>query len=174
MLFRSPAQKAGIQVGDVISHVNNKAVNSQRELVMTIGGIPAGQTVGVTIIREGKKINVKVQLGERPSGDPETPAQKDEYDLFGFKFSPITPDIIKRFRLPANFKGLMVVDIKPGSKAYESGVRLGDILLEINRHKVENLHVYKKYLKRINKSETVRLLFTRGGGQFFVIAVIKP
>jgi serine protease Do len=169
-----PAQKAGIQAGDVISHINNKAVNSQRELVMTIGGIAAGKTVDVTLVREGKKNTVKVQLGERPLGDHEAPAQKDEHDPFGFKFSPLTPDIIKRFRLPANLNGLMVTDIEQGSKADESGVRLGDILLEINRYKVENLHVYQKYLKRINKGEIVRLLFTRRGGQFFVIAVTKP
>ena len=169
-----PAQKAGIQVGDVISHVNNKAVNSPRELVMTIGGLAAGKTVKVRLIREGKEFTVKVKLGERPSGDPQAQAPSEKHGLFGFKFTPLMPDIIKRFRLPANLKGLMVRDIKPDSEAEKSGVRLGDILLEINRHKVGSLNVYQEYLKRADKGETIRLLFTRGGAQFFVIAFTKP
>jgi serine protease Do len=169
-----PAQKAGIQVGDVISYVNNKEVNSQKDLLMTIAGIPAGQTVDVKIIREGKEKTVKVKLGERPKGDPEALSQNEDYDLFGFKFTPITPDIINKYRLPANLRGLMITDIKPGSMAEGSIVRWGDVLLEINRQKIDNFNDYQQYLKKIKKGETVQLLFTRGGSQIFVISVPKP
>ncbi len=167
-----PAEKAGIQVGDVIYQINDKPINSSRDLTMTVAGIPVGDTANVKLIREGNEKTVKVKLGKRPSEDPEAITQKEEFDTFGFKLKPMTPDVARKLGYPETVKGLVLLDVKQGSKASGS-VRPGDLLLEMNRHKIQTLEEYNLYLKKLNKGDTVQLLFIRGNSQVFVISIEK-
>lgn len=169
-----PAEKAGIQVGDVIYQINDKAVNSSRDLTLTVAGISVGDTINVKLIREGNEKTIKVKLGKRPSDDPETAIQNEGYDSFGFKFKPMSSDMAKKLGYPATIKGLVLLDIKQGSKASVSIVRPGDLLIEINRHKIETLEEYQQFIKRLNKGDKVQLLFRRGNSQVFVISIEKP
>ncbi len=168
-----PAEKAGIQVGDVIYQINDKAVNSSRDLTLTVAGIPVGDTVNVKLIREGNDKTIKVKLGKRPSEDPETIAQNEDFDMFGFKLKSITPEIAKKLGYPETIKGLVLMDVKNNSKASGS-VRPGDLLVEINRHKIKTLEEYQQYLKKLNKGDMAQLLFRRGNSQVFVISIEKP
>lgn len=168
-----PAEKAGIIAGDVIYQINDKAVNSSRDLTLTVAGIPVGDAVNVKLIREGDEKTVKVKLGKRPSEDPETITQSEDFDMFGFKLKSMTPDIARKLGYPETVKGLVLLDVKQGSKASGS-VRPGDLLLEMNRHKIQTLEEYRNYLKKLNKGDIVQLLFRRGNSQVFVISIEKP
>jgi serine protease Do len=169
-----PAEKAGIQVGDVIYQINDKPVNSSRDLTFTVAGIAVGDTINVKLIREGKEKTIKVKLGKRPADDPNIQAQNEDYDVFGLKLKPLDADLAGKLGYPETLKGLVLMDIQQGSKASASILRPGDLLLEINRHKINTLEQYQQYLKKLNKGETVQLLFRRGNSQVFVISVQKP
>ncbi len=169
-----PADKAGIQAGDVIYKINDKKIDSSRDLTMTVANALVGETVRVKLIRDGEKKMVKVKLGKRPSGDPDTIAQNDGYDMFGFKLKPMNSDMAGKFGYPQNIKGLVVLDIEQGSQAARTAVRHGDLLMEINRYKVASMKDYRKTLKTINKGSTVNLLFRRGNSHVFVMSFKKP
>ncbi|OGR22804.1 MAG: peptidase [Desulfobacterales bacterium RIFOXYA12_FULL_46_15] len=169
-----PAEKAGIQVGDVIYQINDKAVNSSRDLTLTVAGISVGDIINVKLIRNGDEKTIKVKLGKRPSDDPETMTQNEGYDIFGFKLKPMNSDIARKLGYPETIKGLVLLDVKQGSKASASIARSGDLLLEVNRHKIETLEDYQKFVNKLNKGDMVQLLFRRGNSQVFVISIEKP
>ncbi len=169
-----PAEKAGILVGDVIYQINDKPVNSSRDLTFTVAGIAVGDTIHVKLIREGKEKTIKVKLGKRPADDPEIMAQNEDYDVFGLKLKPLDANLAGKLGYPETLKGLVLMDIQQGSKVSASILRPGDLLLEINRHKINTLEQYQQVLKKLNKGDTAQLLFRRGSSQVFVISVEKP
>ncbi len=170
----NPAQKGGIEVGDVILKINKKIINTARDLSLTIAAHGVGETVKIELLRGGNKKTLKVTLGERPKGNPEELAQSQEIDPFGFRLKQMTPDIARRLGYPPGLKGLVVLDIEPGSAASNSVVRHGDVLIEINHHKIDSSKAYSTYLAQINQGSIVRLLFRRGNSRVFVISFKKP
>ena len=170
----NPADKAGIQVGDVITRINKKDVDTARDLSLTIAGHAVGETVKVKLIRKGAQKTLKVTLGERPDENARILSENQGYDPFGFRLKEMTPDMARRFGYPPGLKGLVVIDTKPGSPAANSIVRHGDVLTEINRHKVETTGMYAKYLDQISQGSVVRLLFNRGNNRVYVISFQKP
>ena len=141
---------------------------------MTVAGISVGDIINVKLIRNGDEKTIKVKLGKRPSDDPETMTQNEGYDIFGFKLKPMNSDIARKLGYPETIKGLVLLDVKQGSKASASIARSGDLLLEVNRHKIETLEDYQKFVNKLNKGDMVQLLFRRGNSQVFVISIEKP
>ena len=169
-----PADKAGIKVGDVIFLINDKPIDSSRDLTLTIGSASVGEIVNVKLIREGKEKMVKVELGKRLDQDPETKEIIDGYDSFGFRLKQMDADIAQRLGYPEDIKGLVVIDIESNSQASKTSVRQGDLLLEVNRHKITTIEGYQQYLNKINKGEKIQLLFRRGNSHVFVESFDKP
>ncbi len=169
-----PADIAGIHVGDVIYMINNEIIESSRDLTLTIAGSSVGEIVKVKLIRDGKQKTVKVKLGKRPDQNPENTAQNNNFDLFGFKLKKMDSEIAQKLGYPKNINGLVVLDIKPGSNASKTNVRKGDLLMEVNHHKITNIKDYRRYLKKINRGSIVQLLFRRGNSHVFVMSFKKP
>ncbi len=169
-----PADKAGIQVGDVIIKINNKKINSSRDLSLTVANHLVGETIKVKLIRNGDKKTVKVKLGKRPGQNPDVVVENTGYDLFGFRLKQMGSEIAEKLGYPPEIKGLVVLDIKPGSPASNYNVRQGDLLIEINRKKIGSLKEYSKYLAQIDQGNTVQLLFKRGNTRVFVVSFQKP
>lgn len=169
-----PAEKAGIQVGDVIVVINDKKIDSSRDLTLTVASASVGETVKVTLIRDGKEKTVKVKLGKRPDKNPDEPATSDGFDLFGFRLKQMDADMAARLGYPEDIRGLVVLDIEGGSAAAKTPVRQGDLLMEINRHKIATPGEYQKYLNALKKGSLVQLLFRRGNSHIFVASFQKP
>ncbi|MBC8440318.1 MAG: DegQ family serine endoprotease [Deltaproteobacteria bacterium] len=169
-----PAEKAGIKIGDVIFSINDKPIDSSRDLTLTIGSASVGEIVNIKLIRDGKEKMVKVALGKRPDQDPETKEIIDGYDSFGFRLKQIDADIAKKLGYPEDIKGLVVIDIESNSQASKTSVQQGDLLLEVNRHKIDTIEGYQQFLNKINKGGKVQLLFRRGNSHVFVASFEKP
>lgn len=169
----NPAHEAGIQTGDIIVEVNGEKIDTSRDLTITIANLKVDETVDVKIIREGKEQTVKVKLGKRPDQDPEVLASLNEFDSFGFKFKEMDADTARQLGYPAEIKGLIVTEIQPDSPAEGSGVRAGDLLMELNRQRITDLKSYNGVLSRIEKGRTAQLLFRRGNSHVFVVRFEK-
>ncbi|WP_300458531.1 Do family serine endopeptidase [Desulfobacula sp.] len=169
-----PADNAGIMVGDVIILINDKKIESSRDLTLTIASSSVGETVKVKLIRDGKEKMVKVKLGKRPDQDPETMEIIDGYDPFGFKLKQLDSDMAGKLGYPENIKGLIVMDIEANSLASKTMVRQGDLLMEVNHHKIVSLETYQQYLQKIKKGDLVQHLFRRGNSHVFVVSFEKP
>ncbi|OQY51330.1 MAG: peptidase [Desulfobacteraceae bacterium 4572_89] len=169
----NPAHKAGIENGDIITMINGRAIENSRDLTLTIANLKVDETIKVKLIRQGKEKIVEVKLGERPDQNPETLASMDGYDAFGFMFKQVDDSIGQRLGYPEGIQGLIVTQMKPDTLAAKSGVRAGDLLVELNHKKVTNPRGYQDILNKINKGEVAQLLFRRGNSHIFVVRFVK-
>jgi serine protease Do len=157
----SPAEKAGIKPGDVITTVNGKPVADNNQLTREVGAIPPAQTVKLDVVREGKQRQVEVKLAERPD-EIETAARggrqageqdKSSGDPLGVRVQDLTPELAQRARVDPGTKGVVVTDVASDSPAAEAGIDPGDVILEINRQTVQSVADYKKAVSKLKKGE---------------------
>ena len=171
----NPAHKAGIRQGDVILSIDGRAINSSHDLTITIGNLKAGQTIDVTVLRGKKQKDLKVTLGERPDekGLQSQFSDQSTYDDFGFMFRQLDDSLAVKLGFPRGTEGLVVADVDSGSLAARTGVRQGDLLVEVNHTRIKSIVDYNKALKKIGKGDKANLLFRRNNGQVFVIRFTK-
>ncbi len=165
----SPAEKAGLQRGDVILTVNGEKVKNHQEFVSKIRQRLAGEKVTLGIIRQKEKSTVSVTLGEMPGNDGTAVAAGSDgakmlRDL-GLEVAPVSEEIQKKNNLK-NREGLAVSSVDDGSVAARGGIREGDILLEVNGVRLKSAADLEKVASK-RGSSTV-LLVWRDGRTFFV------
>lgn len=156
VLENSPAQKGGIKEGDVIKSFDNKQIKNVRELLNIVGKTEVGKKVKVAVVRDKKEVNLEVQIGERPA-ELEKIAEEavSEETWRGIKASEISPELMRRFRMEEK-KGVVIVDVKPGSTADEAGLMPRDIILEINKQSIKNMSDYNKITKAVKGDALIR------------------
>ncbi|MCG8688188.1 MAG: trypsin-like peptidase domain-containing protein, partial [Desulfobacterales bacterium] len=172
----NPAHEAGIRQGDVIVSIDGKKIDSSRDLTITIANLKVGQRVKVKLIRDGDEKIIPVKLGERPNEMADSNYNDKglkEFDEFGFMFQSLDEETAEHLGYPSGIRGLVVTQIKPGTLAARSGVRIGDLLVEINHKKIKTIGDYTKTLKKIDKGDTAHMLFRRGNSQVFVVRFVK-
>jgi serine protease Do len=129
----SPASKAGIVAGDVITAVDGKDVASPKELSRLIGNMAPGKPVDITVWRNGKAETFKVDLGELPGSDKQ--ASLDQKD--GNAPAAETMESLGLTISPADDgKGLVVTDVDPDSAAADRGIQAGDVIVSVNSKEV--------------------------------------
>jgi serine protease Do len=158
----------------VITLINDRKIESSRDLTLTIAAASVGETVNVKLIRDGKEKMLKVKLGKRPDENPESIEANDGYDLFGFRLKQMDADMARKLNYPEDIKGLVVIETDSGSQADKTPVRQGDLLMEVNRHKITSAQDYEEVLNKISKGKQVQLLFRRGNSHIFVVSFEKP
>ncbi|MBM3250273.1 MAG: Do family serine endopeptidase [Candidatus Omnitrophica bacterium] len=149
VLEESPAQRCGIKESDVIRDFDGKPVTSTRELIALVSKTEVGRKVKMTIIRDKKPVPVEVIVGERPQELEEAEeegAVKPSGAWRGLKVEEITPEISRRFNLDEK-KGVVVVDIEPGTPADESDLIVADVISNIKGNPVKGMADYNKAVK---------------------------
>ena len=171
----SPAEDAGIKDGDVIVSVNGKKIDDSSELVNIIANYPPGKKVEVMVWRDGKKKNIKVELGERPGAEAlsKETAEKLE-NVLGLEVEALTPENMRRFKVDyKDEKGVLVVNVKRGSAAAKEGIRPGDLIVSVNRKRVESVSDFNDLMEQVEPNEVVLFRMKRGRTSYFA-AVRAP
>ncbi|MBF0301853.1 MAG: DegQ family serine endoprotease [Desulfamplus sp.] len=172
-----PADKAGIKAGDIIIRINDETVNTSRELSTSIARHAVGEKVDVAFVRDGQIKIVKVTLAKRSDSDQveQSLSQSDggSFDEFGMNLTTLNEDIASQFGYDPRAQGLVVANLEADSKAARAGIRVGDILREVNRRTVENTNQYNSIMKQIPKGSSVQLLFIRGNSSFVAVRLVK-
>lgn len=162
------AEKAGIKPQDIIISVNTTPIYTSRELLTTIAKMTIGEKLRVGIIRNNKTIYLNVELGGNPSKEkeeedeekkqtPESKQQSAEIPAWrGIIVKDITADLKQRLKIKEE-KGIIIVQIEPNSPADLSGLKQGDIILEINKYKVTNISDYNRIVKNLRGDSLVRV-----------------
>jgi serine protease Do len=164
----SPAQKAGLERGDVILTFNGEPVTDSNSLRNRVASSVPGSKAAVTIVRNGREETRQVVLGELPgkrvaSNDRENGAGSGRY---GMTVSPLTPDVASQLGVRAK-SGLVVQDVAPASAASEAGIRSGDVIVEVNHKPVSNLSQFQDAV-RAESGRPALLLVNRQGNDLFV------
>ncbi len=162
VLRGSPAEKAGVQEGDVIRSFNKQPVKDLPELLRKVGRTQVGEKVVLGLIRDKKPMEITVVIGERPDESAEdgpvaaAPGARSEGASWrGLEVTAVTPALSERFQLQTD-DGVLVTDVKSGSVAEEAGFHVGDQILAINRQKISSIGDFKKLIKSIQGDALVK------------------
>jgi serine protease Do len=165
----SPAEKAGLKSGDIIVEFDGKQILEMTDLPRLAAVTPVGKKCRVKVLRKGKMLEKTVTIERMPetvagSSQPSSPAVQDK---LGLAVSDITRELATRLGTE-DMVGVVVLEVKPGGAAEESGISQGDIIKEVNGAPVANKATYDKAMAGVQKGSVVRLLVSRGGAAIFV------
>jgi serine protease Do len=177
----SPAAQAGLQVGDTITSIEGKPINSGDDLVSDISARKPGAKVKMSYVRNGKKDETTVTVGSRSKlfgnrlgleDEQGTDQAEPQESKLGVTVDNITPDVAQRLQLPAN-KGVVVTDVKPGSFADDVGLSRGMIILEVNKQPVNTEADFNRIVGQYKSGQDVVFLVRppqggRNGGTAFL------
>jgi len=162
----SPAEKSGLRRGDVVLTFGGKEVSDASHLRNMAASTTAGARIKLGIVREGKKEDVTVTVGEQPKDMAEGPSGEQAEPgsaLSGVAVEDISPELADRLGLGKNATGVVVDSVQSGSPAEDAGVRSGDVIVSINRKPLKNVKEYGGAVSKLKKGEPVLLLINRQG-----------
>jgi serine protease Do len=165
-----PADKAGLQRGDVVTKFNGKEIDNVQALTRLVAQMQPDAKANVEILRDGKSSKVQVAVGTMPEGTGEPGAKKP--GAWGLTVQNLTPELAERFGWSKGETGVVISAVEPGSPAAEARLRQGDVIQEVNRRKVKNLRDYNLALESTKKEASLLLLIKRGDHTFWV--TLKP
>lgn len=165
----SPGAKAGIQIGDVITQVNGQKVNDSGELQVYVEQQKPGTKVDLTVLRNGKTETVPVTLEAlNASGANSANATEGQGKMrWGLGLGELSPDIRQQLQVPSNVHGAVIEQVRPGSSADNAGLQQGDVILEVNRHKVSSPADVQQELSKVAAGQDALLLVWSNGGNSF-------
>ncbi|MCM8830408.1 MAG: Do family serine endopeptidase, partial [Candidatus Omnitrophica bacterium] len=163
----SPAEKAGIQQGDIVLKFDGKDIKDMQDLQMEVANTPVGKKVQVVVWRDKKEVTLSLVTGEQPS-DEEMAKIEEKERWRGITVSSITSEMKERLGL-VDTEGVAVVAVEPGSPAEEAGIVQGVIIKEIDGKKIKNISEYRSIIKNIPPDKNVRVLISKGKQNIFVI-----
>jgi serine protease Do len=162
----SPAEQAGFKVGDVVIEVDGVKIKSSQDVVREVLKKKVGQKVNFVILREGKRLEISVTTAEMPEKMGEQGPAKPAKEWFGLRVSNVTPDLTRQLGLKKT-EGVVIVGVEPNSVAQTSGLKAGDIILEVNRQKILNEDDYRSAMEKTAPEKSVLFLIDRQGSTFF-------
>lgn len=162
----SPAEKAGLKRGDVIVEFDGKPVDEPTGLRNIVAGTAPGKEAAVKVIRDGKTKTATVTISELPSEIQKISGTYDNM-LKGVYIQNIPPQLKKNLGIPNRITGVIVTDIEENSPA--EGVLLkNDVIMEINRVKVNNTKEYEAAVSNIKSEQNILLLVFRSGSAVYI------
>lgn len=160
----SPAEVAGLKVGDIILRFNDKKIKKSADLPPLVGAINAGTEVPLELLRKGKKKTIDVTIGELDEGNPKVANKVGKSVNKGLTVRNLSEAQKKEAKID---NGVVVVNVKQGSQAAKAGFRIGDIIVNINNQEVDNVKSFAKTLKKAEK-QPVAILVIRDGRSVFI------
>ena len=167
----SPAEVAGLKPYDVILSLNGAPITSFSQLRTKLAFTAAGTAVTLKIKRDGEEKNLQVTIGAFQEDRQSTlkSGKKERSDTFtndvlGVTFQDLSPTLAKELGATAK-KGAVVMELDGSGPAAQFGLERGDIIVEVNRKKVEDISDLEKALKKLDKDSLELLLLIERNGR---------
>ena len=184
----SPAEKAGIQRGDVIISFNGQQIRDIHHLRHVVGAAEVGKSVEVTVLRKGreeKKLTVK--LGKRTAEtmaslkerrQEQVEIQREQAAFAGLEVQELTPAIAEHYGYSPDETGIVVTRVESGRDAERKGIRPGYLIQEMEWMPVDNLEMYSSLVTKLKENEKEKvLLFVKSpdgrGDGYITVAISK-
>jgi serine protease Do len=168
----SPADQAGLKIGDTITSVDGKDVKTGDDLVADIASRKPGSKAKLAFVRNGKRQDATVTIADRSKLFASRLGEEDENQSeespkaskFGITVRGITSDLADRLSIPAG-KGVVVQDVKQGSFAEDLGLNRGDVILEVNKQPVNSPDDFTKIESSLKSGQDVVFLVRPRGAR---------
>ncbi len=166
----SPAAKADLHQGDVITAVDGKPVKGARELAMMVANVPKDTTTTLTVWRDGHERSVDVKIGSQPSDKMAAADEENSKNPVGLSLAPLSDATRSELGLDDSAKGVVVEAVTPDSRADQSGLQPGDVIEKVGNDPVASpseaasrIHAAER-----EKKEAVPLLVMRDGNTYYL------
>jgi len=166
----SPADKAGLKRGDLITEMNGKKITDATALRNVVASMAPGAKADIKIIRSGKELTITAALGEYKE---KKIVKKTAYNnaFKGVTVQEITPSLRDKLNLPEGMAGVVVTDIASDSPS-QGLLQVNDVIEEMNRKAVRSAQEYEAIVSKIGEHDTILLLICRDGGSIYM--TLKP
>lgn len=164
----SPADKGGLEAGDVITNFDGNAIIESSDLPRVVGSTKPNKLVEVVVLRKGKVKKLSFRLGEMPTEDIQisqnnkAPIQ-DEANKVGLTLQALTPQQKKKLN---GKNGLLV--ISSTGAAEQAGIRRGDVILGLNNSETQSVDQFNKQINAVPAGKTIAVLVQRGDSTLYV------
>ncbi|MDH3254222.1 MAG: trypsin-like peptidase domain-containing protein, partial [Acidobacteriota bacterium] len=163
-----PADKAGLEIGDIILKVDDHTVRNTRDLIDYVSAKGPDSTVKLLLLRDGEEISKQVKLDERPVDGGEAEEEEETEDAgiewLGIRYQNLTPGVLSMHGLPENLDGVWVTAVSPRSPLYDEGVRARNVInviTEVNGRGVESVEEFEEIVEAAASGSRLRLYFRR-------------
>ncbi|MGA7475473.1 MAG: Do family serine endopeptidase [Candidatus Sulfotelmatobacter sp.] len=166
----SPAAKAGLKVGDVITELDGQKVSDASQLQIEVGQKDPGSSIKLEVLRDGRNVNVPVTLEEMGSRDhegKESASNSNGKPRWGLGLTDMTPELREQLQASSDVHGAIVEQVQPGSAGDNAGLQRGDVIVEVDRHPVQNAADVQKALSSVPKGQDALVLVWSSGGSTF-------
>jgi serine protease Do len=170
----TPAERAGLREGDIILSVDSEPIESVSELRNLVSLSPVGEEVDLRVLRDGREKSIGVTLDELPAeamlaSTGESIGGEDDGGIEGVKVHSLTPQRRRLTEVPDDIEGVLVVDVDRRSNASREGLAAGDVIVEVNKKKVEDVSDYRRLVKQEDdKPILLRVYKPQSGGLLFM------
>jgi len=167
----TPAERAGIERGDVIVEFNGRKIEHMNDLPRVVASTQPGADVEVKVLRKGQEKMVRVKVSEMSEERVARGGGGTIEEGLGMTVQELTPEIARSLGL-SETRGVVVSNVEDESPAGEAGIQRGDVIVEVNQKKVSNLREYRAALGRTGGTESWLFLVRRGNNVLYV--ALKP
>ena len=178
VLAGSPADKSGLEPGDVVTEINGRPINDSRRLKLTVAGIAPGSTVPATVLRDGKTEKIELQVGNLPSDRRVAGASRnrssrstveEEGTLNGVAVADLDPRARREFDILSRLRGALITEVAPDSAAARAGLQPGEVITEINREPVASAEDAIKLTEETSSKKTLVRVWNPRGIRYVVV-----
>jgi len=162
----SPAERAGITAGDIVTEFDRKKVDTPQDLQKAVASTTPGKGVPVKVWRDKAEKTLEIKIGETPEETVALKSTNRGKTLLGLDVRPITPDLARQLSVRGD--GVIVFAVEDDSPAAEAGLQRGDVIREVNRQRVRNVQDFERATKEVKEGDRVTVLLQRGQQSLYV------
>jgi serine protease Do len=167
-----PAEKAGIEQGDVIVEFGGKEVADSKDLPLIVATTPVGKDVTVKLLRNGQVMDRQVKVGEMEEKGVKVSSVPASHKSLGITVQNLTPEIAGQLGLKKE-TGVVVTGVEQGSPAEEAGIQAGDVIQQVNRKPVKGVEDFVQKVEKTGSQDSILLLLQRGQNNLFAAVTVK-
>ena len=182
---QGPAQKAGLQAGDIVLSFNRQPIDNTKNLSRLIAETKIGTPAPIEIWPRGHKQTLTVPIELMPEETPlsaaketasdaaETPDNGESLNIIGFTVKEISPELAERYKLAPSTSGVVVTDILPNSDASRKGIKIGDIIVKIDKRNIIGESAFHEYVNDARRENNRPVLLAIQGQEALHFVAVK-
>jgi serine protease Do len=177
----TPAGKAGLRAGDIITRLNGKAIRSGHQLQLVVAGLPLNKSVSLDLLRDGQRQSLPVTIEEQP-GDfdlkqvpaqpaPSTNREATTLDRIGVAVLDLTPQLATELGYDAGARGVVITQVQPGGLAANAGLRRGMLIVKVDHRPVADVSASRKAIaaSSLEKGVLLQVRSPQGGTNYVLL-----
>ena len=170
-----PAEKAGIQSGDVVKTYNGQSVRDSAQFKLQVAETAPGTKVPVQVVRDKQTKELEVTVNDQPGQQyakgsrPESNNDKTHEALAGVAVVDLDANARRQLNAPESVRGAVITELPQNSAAYEAGLREGDVIVEINHHPVKNAQDAVDLTTHPTSNQTLVKVWTKNGVRYLTV-----